>query len=72
MKFEITEVQKALRNADYPATGADLADTARANGADGGLVDALEGIDGEMSGPDDVMHAFKGMLTGADQGGARS
>jgi len=71
MKLEITDVQKALRGADYPATGPELAQIARDNGADGDLVDTVEGIDGEMSGPDAVMHALKGSLTGADQGGTR-
>jgi hypothetical protein len=61
MAFQVTDVQKALKGADYPATGEQLADLARRNGADD-LAKELESI-GEVSGPDQVMHELKGQLT---------
>ena len=45
MAFQITEVQKALKGVDYPASKAQLADHAAGNGADRELVDALRGMD---------------------------
>ena len=65
MAFQVTEVQKALKGADYPADGAQLAETARGNGADDDLVSALEGLR-EVDGPNGVMKELKGQLTGAD------
>ena len=63
MGFDVTQVQKALKGADYPAAGEELAALAEDNGADAGLVDKLRGI-GEASGPDAVMREFKGEVTG--------
>ena len=45
MTFQITEVQKALKGVDYPASKDELADHAAGNGADRELVDALRGMD---------------------------
>ena len=65
MAFQITDVQKALKGVDYPADGGKLAATARDNGADPELVDALSGMR-EVDGPNTVMQELKGQLTGAD------
>lgn len=51
------ELQKALKGADYPATGDDLARLARDNGADDRLVERLESLDGDYDGPDAVSKA---------------
>lgn len=64
MAIQVTDVQKALKGADYPANGDALAKLAKDNGADQDVVDAVAGIDGEVSGPDQVMHELKGSLTG--------
>jgi hypothetical protein len=65
MAFQITDVQKALKGADYPADGNALAETARGNGAGDDLVKALQGMR-EVDGPNGVMKELKGQLTGAD------
>ena len=44
MAFQVTEVQKALKGVDYPATKEELASHAEGNGADRELVDALRGM----------------------------
>jgi hypothetical protein len=44
MAFQITEVQKALKGVDYPASKDELADHAERNGADRELGDALRGM----------------------------
>lgn len=63
MGFDVTEVQKALKGASYPASSDDLAERAVANDAESDLVDALRGMDrGSISGPDDVMHKLQGHL----------
>jgi hypothetical protein len=62
-EWQITDVQKALKGADYPASGDELARLAEDNGADSDLVEKLRSID-EASGPDDVMREFKGEVTG--------
>jgi uncharacterized protein DUF2795 len=62
MAFQVTEVQKALKGADYPATGDQLADLARRNGAEE-LAGELSSI-GEVSGPDQVMKELSGKLGG--------
>ena len=67
MAFQVTEVQKALKGASYPATGSELAELARRNGGDGALVDELASREEEFSGPDQVMKGLKGSLTGSDQ-----
>jgi hypothetical protein len=61
-EWQITDVQKALKGAEYPASGEELARVAEDNGGDSGLVEKLREID-EASGPDDVMREFKGQLT---------
>jgi hypothetical protein len=61
-EWQITDVQKALKGAEYPASGEELARVAEDNGGDSELVEKLREID-EASGPDDVMRAFKGQLT---------
>ena len=63
MAWQVTDVQKALKGADYPATGEELADVARGNGADDDLVSELSSI-GEVSGPDKVMSELSGKLGG--------
>jgi hypothetical protein len=61
-EWQITDVQKALKGAEYPASGEERARVAEDNGGDSGLVEKLREID-EASGPDDVMREFKGQLT---------
>ena len=62
--FQVTEVQKALKGANYPMGGKELAELAQSNGADKDLVDALEGIR-EVDGPNTVMQELKGQLGGS-------
>jgi hypothetical protein len=64
MAFQVTEVQKALKGADYPMNGEQLADLAKSNGADEELVDALRGVR-EVDGPNTVMQELKGDLGGS-------
>ena len=64
MAWQVTDVQKALKGADYPATGDQLADLARSNGADDDLARELSSI-GEVSGPDKVMSELSGKLGGS-------
>ncbi len=66
MAFQVTDVQKALKGASYPAAAGDFASVAKGNGAEDDLVQAIDGLGGELTGPDDVMHALKGSLTGRD------
>ena len=63
MAWQVTDVQKALKGASYPATGEQLADLARKNGADD-LAGELSSI-GEVSGPDQVMKELSGQLGGS-------
>jgi hypothetical protein len=63
MAFQVTEVQKALKGADYPMDGAALSALAKKNGADDDLVGALEGLR-EVDGPNTVMKELKGQLGG--------
>ena len=63
-KWQVTEVQSALKGASYPATGDELAERAESNGAEPELVDALRGIDREVEGPNGVMKELKGSLGG--------
>jgi hypothetical protein len=58
--FQVTEVQKALKGADYPMDGAALADLAKSNGAD----QELQGLR-EVEGPNGVMKELKGSLGGS-------
>ena len=64
MAFQVTEVQKALKGADYPMDGSKLAELAESNGADQELVDALKGLR-EVEGPNGVMKELKGSLGGS-------
>jgi len=64
MAFQVTEVQKALKGADYPMSGQQLADLAKSNGADQQLVDALRGVR-QVDGPNAVMKELKGHLGGS-------
>jgi len=67
--FQVTEVQKALKGADYPADGSQLAERAEGNGAEAALVERLrESGARRYDGPTDVMAALKGDL-GGDAGG---
>jgi hypothetical protein len=66
MAFQITEVQKALKGVDYPASKEELASHAAGNGADRELVEALRGMDKDyFDGPNAVMKELKGSLTGS-------
>ena len=64
MAFQVTEVQKALKGADYPMNGQQLADLAKSNGADEQLVNALRGVR-QVDGPNAVMKELKGDLGGS-------
>jgi Protein of unknown function (DUF2795) len=66
MAVQVTDVQKALKGADYPASRDDLVSLAERNGADAEVVDALRGADaGEFDSPADVMKAVTGSLGGS-------
>jgi Protein of unknown function (DUF2795) len=66
MAFQVTEVQKALKGVDYPATREELARHAEGNGADRELVDALRTMKRDsFDGPNAVMKGLKGSLTGS-------
>jgi hypothetical protein len=65
--FQVTEVQKALKGADYPMSGDELAELAKANGADDDLVEALRGLR-QVDGPNGVMKELKGDLGGGTGG----
>jgi hypothetical protein len=68
MSLSPTDVQKALKGTDYPATPDELAEQARTNGADDEIVDALEGLDeDEFEGPTAVMSAIKDALGDEDE-----
>jgi hypothetical protein len=66
MAFQVTEVQKALKGVDYPASKDELASHAERNGGDRELVEALRGMDkATFDGPNAVMKELKGSLTGS-------
>jgi len=66
MGLQVTEVQKALKGADYPADREELADLAEYNGNEE-VADALRAADGEsFGGPAEVMAALKGQLGDED------
>jgi hypothetical protein len=71
MAFQVTEVQRVLKGADYPMDGKQLAALAKKNGADDDLVGALKGL-GEVDGPNGVMKQLKGDLGGSTPGGNKS
>jgi hypothetical protein len=63
MAVQVTEVQKALKGADYPASRDDLVSLAESNGADGEVVDALREMHGDaFDSPADVMKGVAGAL----------
>ena len=62
--FQVTEVQKALKGANYPMDGAALSDLAKSNGGSDELVEALKGLR-EVEGPNGVMKELKGDLGGS-------
>jgi predicted transcriptional regulator len=68
MPWQVNEVQRHLKGADYPMTGAQLAELAKKNGADQALVDELAQIKGEVGGPNGVMKELKGELGGRTPG----
>ena len=71
MAFQVTEVQKALKGADYPMDGKQLSELAKKNGAEPELVDALSGLR-QVDGPNGVMKELKGDLGGPTPGGNTS
>jgi len=68
MTFQVTEVQRALKGADYPMDGSALASLAKSNGADDDLVGALRRL-GTVDGPNSVMKQLKSELGGPTPGG---
>ncbi|MFL6110045.1 MAG: DUF2795 domain-containing protein [Catenulispora sp.] len=65
-RFQVTEVQKALKGFDYPGSPEDLANQAQQNGAPRELVDALRGMKKDnFDGPNAVMSELKGQLGGS-------
>jgi hypothetical protein len=68
MAPSVTDVQKALKGAEYPASKEDLVDLAEGNGADDDVIQALRDADAEdFDGPDDVMASLRGRLGGDDE-----
>ena len=66
MAFQITEVQKALKGVDYPASKEELASRAERNGGDRELVDALRSMNKDcFDGPNAVTKELKGSRTGS-------
>jgi hypothetical protein len=66
MPASVTEVQKALKGAEYPADRDDLVQLAEQNGADDEVLSALRDADsGRFDGPDQVMAALKGQVGGS-------
>jgi hypothetical protein len=63
MAFQVTEVQRYLKGADYPMDGKALADLAKKNGAGNDLVGALKGLR-KVDGPNGVMKELKDHLGG--------
>ena len=63
MAFQVTEVQRFLKGADYPMDGKALAELAKKNGAGDDLVDALKNLP-EVNGPNEVMKQLKAHLGG--------
>ena len=65
--FQVNQVQKALKGADYPMDGEQLASLAESNGADAELVDLLRPLR-KVDGPNTVMQELKDHLGGPTQG----
>ena len=72
MSYQVTEVQRALKGADYPMSGEQLARLAQQNGASQDLVDELARIDREVPSPTVVMQELKGDLGGSTTGSRKS
>jgi hypothetical protein len=65
MAPQLTDVQKALKGADYPASKEELVELAQRNGAPDDVVAALRDADADrFDGPDQVMAALKGAVSG--------
>jgi hypothetical protein len=65
MAIQVTEVQKALKGMEYPASGKELSAYAERNGADEEVVEALRKLEGQkFEGPSGVMKELKGSLGG--------
>jgi hypothetical protein len=65
MAPQVTDVQKALKGADYPASRDELVELAQRNGADQEVIDALREADADrFDGPDKVMAAMRGRVSG--------
>jgi hypothetical protein len=65
MAVQVTDVQKALNGADYPASRDDLVSLAESNDADAEVLGALRGMEGGSFGsPADVMKGLGGALGG--------
>jgi len=65
LPVQVTDVQKALKGADYPASRDDLVALAESNGADGEVVGALRAMqDRSFDSPADVMKDLGGALGG--------
>jgi len=63
MGVQVTDVQKALKGASYPAEKEQLVDLAESNDADEDVLDALRDMgDDTFDSPADVMEALKGAL----------
>jgi uncharacterized linocin/CFP29 family protein len=61
MNVNPIEVQKHLAGVDYPATRDELADTARRNGAQEDVVQAISELrDEQFDGPDTLMERLGG------------
>jgi hypothetical protein len=69
--WQVNEVQRALKGADYPMSGKELSELAKSNGAEQELVDRLAEIDGTVGGPNGVMKELKGELGGPTPGPTR-
>jgi uncharacterized protein DUF2795 len=63
MSFQVTEVQRVLKGADYPMNGDQLAALAKRNGGPSELVELLERVS-EVDGPSGVMKQLKDHLGG--------
>ena len=61
--WQVNEVQKYLKGADYPMDGPALSDLAKKNGAEQELVDALRELP-EVNGPNRVQSELKAHLGG--------
>ena len=58
-----SEIEAYLKNAEFPADKAQLAETAREHGADGHIVDFLEKMpDHTYNGPEDVTREIDGAM----------